>query len=83
MNYFNSIQKPHWLLLPLFSVLLSLPFYHLAPGAYFVAFAPLMYFAIGMPERTIPKLYRRSYRGSISFFRIRFSRNSTGLGDIP
>lgn len=60
MNYFNfHTKKPHWLLLPLFSgVLLSLPFYPF--GAWpliFVAFAPLMYFAIGMPERTIRELF--------------------------
>lgn len=57
LNFYT--KKPHWLLLPLVSgVLMALSFYPFgASPLIFVAFAPLIYFAIGMPERTTRELF--------------------------
>lgn len=65
---FNS-QKPHWLVLPFSSgVLLALAFYpfELWP-LIFVAFAPLIYFAIAMPGRSMREVFIGAFiAGSIS-----------------
>lgn len=70
MNRFNfQTKKPHWLLFPLMSgVLMALSFYPFGISPLiFIAFAPLIYFAIGMPERTTKELFIGGFiAGSIS-----------------
>lgn len=59
MNKFFRNKKPHWLLLPLLSgVLLALSFYPFGFSLLiFVSFAPLIYFVVAMPERSIRELF--------------------------
>lgn len=70
MNKFNfQTKKPHWLLFPLSSgLLMALSFYPFGASLLiFIAFAPLIYFAIGMPERTTRELFIGGFiAGSIS-----------------
>lgn len=70
MNKFNfQTKKPHWLLFPLASgLLMALSFYPFGASLLiFVAFAPLIYFAIGIPERTARELFIGGFiAGSIS-----------------